>query len=90
MKNWKYMLAVAIVVWLVGLYATSYSYGVSADNSNIRLKEEVDGSNPVLNEDIYNYYMYIRCKVTAKHAENKEIASFFRQARLIRLKEHKK
>ncbi len=57
MKKWKYVLAVAVLFVLFGLYIYGYEYGVNADNSNIRLKEEVDSDNPVLNDTVYKYYI---------------------------------
>lgn len=59
MKNWKYIAAIGIITVLVGLYIKGYDYGISADNSNIRLKESVDSNNPVLNENVYNYYICV-------------------------------
>ena len=57
MKNWKYVLAAIILFVFFGLYISGYEYGVNADNSNIRLKEDVDSDNPVLNDTVYNYYI---------------------------------
>ena len=59
MKNWKYILSLAIVVLFLGLYIKGYNYGVNADNSNIRLKQNVDSDNPVLSETVYNYFMCV-------------------------------
>ena len=57
MKNWKYVCAAVILLVFLGLYITGYKYGVGADNSNIRLKQDVDSNNPVLNENVYNYFI---------------------------------
>ncbi len=57
MKKWRYVCAAVICFLFIGLYIAGYKYGVGADNSNIRLKEDVDSDNPVLNDTVYNYYI---------------------------------
>jgi len=57
MKNWKYILSLFVLIMLFGLYIKGYTYGVNSDNSNIRMKDEVDKENPVLSGIVYNYYI---------------------------------
>lgn len=57
MKNWKYILAIVIVIMFFGLYIYGYNLGNDSDNSNIRLKQEVDSNNPVVNDTVYKYYI---------------------------------
>lgn len=59
MKNWKSILSIIILIIFIGLYVKGYNYGVNADNSNIRMKESVDSNNPVLNDNVYNYYICV-------------------------------
>lgn len=57
MNKWKCVFAAFVLFFLFGLYIKGYNYGVNADNSNIRLKEDVDSNNPVLNDTVYNYFI---------------------------------
>ncbi len=57
MKNWKYILAITVVLMFIGLYVYGYNYGKGSDNDNIRMKQEIDANNPVINDTIYKYYI---------------------------------
>lgn len=72
MKNWKVIIAVAVVVLFLGLYIKGYKYGVNSDNSNIRLKQEVDTNNPVLNNTVYKYYICVENDYIVVYKEDRK------------------
>lgn len=51
MKWLKYSFAFLVAVVFICIYIRGYNYGIGSDNSNIRLKENVAGSNPLINND---------------------------------------
>ena len=51
MKWLKYSFAFLVAVVFICIYIRGYNYGIGSDNSNIRLKETVAGSNPLINND---------------------------------------
>lgn len=59
MKKWKIFLGIGIITLFLCLYIIGYKIGFGSDNSNIRLKQEVDSDNPVINDTVYKYYICV-------------------------------
>ncbi len=72
MKKWKIFLGVGIVIFLLGLYVIGYKIGYGSDNSNMRLKQEVDSDNPVINDTVYKYYICVEDNFIVVYKEDRK------------------